>query len=213
MALSKTTQDHDEIQKWAEARGAKPAEVAGTEQDGETGILRIEFPKATDANNANLKEISWDEFFEKFDNSRLSLVYQELTADGEQSNFNKLVHPENLSPSAKKSAKSARAEAAKKPARSSSKSTPTKSSAGGRKSASTKKSESKFSAKTSPAKNSATSRPPAKKQTSKSTGAKRPSVSLRASIAKTASKQTSTSKKAATKSTKSSKIASKRTGR
>ena len=30
MALSKTTQDHYEIQQWAEKRGAVPAEVTGT---------------------------------------------------------------------------------------------------------------------------------------------------------------------------------------
>jgi hypothetical protein len=32
---------------------------------------------------------------EKFDESDLELVYQEKTADGEVSNFNKLVHPDS----------------------------------------------------------------------------------------------------------------------
>lgn len=105
MALSKTTQDHDEIRAWAEKRGAKPAEVAATEQNGETGILRIEFPKAPNHNDSALKEISWEEFFEKFDKSGLALVYQEVTKEGAESNFNKLVHPENVSANAKKSAK------------------------------------------------------------------------------------------------------------
>ena len=102
MALSKTTQDHDEIRSWAEARGAKPAEVASTEKNGQTGILRIEFPKATNHNDANLKEISWDEFFEKFDASGLALVYQDVTKEGAESNFNKLIHPDDAAP--KKSA-------------------------------------------------------------------------------------------------------------
>jgi len=95
MALSNTTQDHDEIRTWAEARGAKPAEVASTEKNGQTGILRIEFPKAKNHNDSNLKEISWDEFFEKFDASGLALVYQDVTKEGAESNFNKLIHPDD----------------------------------------------------------------------------------------------------------------------
>ncbi|MBV8937003.1 MAG: hypothetical protein JO095_14515, partial [Alphaproteobacteria bacterium] len=39
----------------------------------------------------NLEEISWEEFFEKFDESELALLYQEETARGQRSNFNKLV--------------------------------------------------------------------------------------------------------------------------
>ena len=112
MALSKTTQDHEEIQQWAEARGAVPAEVASTEKNGQTGILRFEFPGAKNANDSALSEISWDEFFEKFDASGLALVYQEKTAGGQKSNFNKLVRPENAKPAAKKS--SAKKSAAKK---------------------------------------------------------------------------------------------------
>jgi len=93
MTLSRTTKDHDEIRKWAESRGAVPAEVAGTEKSGEPGILRFEFPKAPNHNDSKLKEIPWDDFFEKFDENDLELVYQEKTADGDKSNFNKLVHP------------------------------------------------------------------------------------------------------------------------
>lgn len=93
MTLSRTTRDHDEIQRWAESRGAVPAEVANTERGGEPGILRFEFPHAPNRNDSKLKEISWDDFFEKFDENDLELVYQEKTADGQKSNFNKLVHP------------------------------------------------------------------------------------------------------------------------
>ena len=46
MTLSRTTRDHDEIRQWAEARGAVPAEVRGTEKGGEPGILRFEFRDA-----------------------------------------------------------------------------------------------------------------------------------------------------------------------
>jgi len=106
MTLSKTTRDHDGIRKWAESRGAVPAEVATTEQRGEPGILRFEFPKAPNHNDSKLKEISWDSFFEKFDESDLELVYQEKTADGHNSNFNKLVHPSSDEHSSKSSSRS-----------------------------------------------------------------------------------------------------------
>lgn len=95
MPLGKTTTDHNEIRRWAEARNAIPSEVASTERAEEPGILRFQFPKAKNKNDAALKEISWDEFFEKFDRSGLALVYQEKTANGQKSNFNKLIHPES----------------------------------------------------------------------------------------------------------------------
>ena len=116
MALSKTTQDHEEIQQWADQRGAKPGEVASTESKGGPGILRIMFPKAPHHNDGALKEISWDEFFEKFDASGLALVYQEVTAEGAESNFNKLIHPDDEDHPAKTAAKktAAKKTAAKK---------------------------------------------------------------------------------------------------
>jgi hypothetical protein len=95
MALSRTTQDHDEIRRWAEARGAQPCEVASTHRKNEPGILRFCFPNAPNKNDSSLREISWDEFFEKFDENDLELIYQEKTAGGQKSNFNKLIHPES----------------------------------------------------------------------------------------------------------------------
>src|SRR5438309_883048 len=90
--LSKTTQDHEEIRRWAEERGGKPSHVKSTGSGDEIGILRIDFPGFS--GEGSLEEITWDEFFEKFDDSGLALVYQEETAEGEKSNFNKLVKAE-----------------------------------------------------------------------------------------------------------------------
>ena len=87
--LSHTTTDHEEIRRWAEARKAKPATVKGTGGKGDTGIIRLDFPGYSGADK--LQEITWDEFFKKFDEAGLALVYQEETADGKKSNFNKLV--------------------------------------------------------------------------------------------------------------------------
>lgn len=95
MALSKTTRDHDEIRRWAEERGAIPSEVASTESADEPGILRFQFPDAPNRNDGKLKEISWEAFFEKFDENGLELLYQEQTAEGAQSSFNKLIYPGN----------------------------------------------------------------------------------------------------------------------
>ncbi len=106
MALSKSTKDHDEIRKWAESHGAIPSEVSSTHTSDEPGILRFQFPKAKNNNDSALQEISWDDFFEKFDESDLTLVYQEKTAAGQKSNFNKLVHPENVKASGSSKKKS-----------------------------------------------------------------------------------------------------------
>lgn len=95
MPTSKTTKNHEEIRRWAESRNAVPCEVRGTERGKEPGILRFEFPKARNRNDAKLSEISWDEFFAKFDENNLELLFQEETASGQVSNFNKLIHPES----------------------------------------------------------------------------------------------------------------------
>lgn len=87
--LSKTTREHDEIRRWAEERGGKPAHVKNTGSAEDIGILRIDFPGYSGA--GSLEPISWEDFFQKFDERGLALVFQEETAGGQKSNFNKLV--------------------------------------------------------------------------------------------------------------------------
>lgn len=89
MSTSNTTTDHELIRQWAESRGAKPAAVKNTGGGDDPGIIRLDFPGygGTDS----LEEITWDEFFEKFDESRLALVYQDEAAGGDAGNFNKLI--------------------------------------------------------------------------------------------------------------------------
>jgi len=86
---SLTTTDHKTIQKWVESRGGKPATVKGTDANDETGILRIDFPGYSGKDS--LEEISWEDFFAKFDESNLEFLYQEKTADGKESRFSKFV--------------------------------------------------------------------------------------------------------------------------
>lgn len=90
MASAKTTTDHNEIRKWAEDRGAKPSTVSRTGRENDPGILRLNFPGY--GGEDSLKEVSWDEWFRKFDEQELALLYQDTTAKGEKSNFNKLVN-------------------------------------------------------------------------------------------------------------------------
>jgi hypothetical protein len=85
---TKVTIDHDEIRRWAEERGGRPACVRGTGGGSDIGVLRIDFPGYTGEDT--LQPISWDDFFRKFEERRLALVYQDTTR-GQKSNFNKLV--------------------------------------------------------------------------------------------------------------------------
>lgn len=92
MSSSKRTTDHAKIRQWVEARNGKPARVQGTGEEGEdAGLLRIDFPEEGE-DEEELEEITWDEFFQKFDEKRLAFVYQDRTVAGEPSRFNKLVN-------------------------------------------------------------------------------------------------------------------------
>jgi hypothetical protein len=86
---SKTTTDHDTIREWVEERGGRPARVEGTGDDGDPGVLRIDYPGRGD--DDRLEEISWEDFFDAFEENGLAFVYQEETQDGEQSRFSKLI--------------------------------------------------------------------------------------------------------------------------
>ena len=86
---TKTTTDHDEIRRWAEAHGGRPAAVRGTRRNGDPGVLRIDFPGG--AGEEDLEPISWEEWFRKFDEQGLAALYQEQRAGGGDSTFFKLV--------------------------------------------------------------------------------------------------------------------------
>jgi hypothetical protein len=89
---SKTTTNHDTIKQWVESRGGFPATVKSTKDDGEPGLLRIDFPGYSGEDS--LERIDWDSFFEKFEENDLALLYQEELKSGEESRFCKLVSRE-----------------------------------------------------------------------------------------------------------------------
>jgi hypothetical protein len=89
---STVTTDHETIRHWAETRSAKPTCVKGTGDSGDPGLLRLDFPGYSGEDS--LQEISWDEFFDKFEDQELALIYEE-DSSGNTSNFNKLVSRNN----------------------------------------------------------------------------------------------------------------------
>jgi hypothetical protein len=99
---SKTTTDHEEIKQWVEERGGNPAIVKGTEKGG-SALLRIDYPGYSGEDT--LEEISWDEFFEMFDENNLAFLYQEETQDGGESRFSKFVSRDNAEDTKSSSAK------------------------------------------------------------------------------------------------------------
>jgi hypothetical protein len=88
MAQALTTTDHDLIRRWAERRGGRPASVRGTEQNEQAGVLRLDFEPRDEP---GLELISWDEFFNKFDEEKLAFLYQEETSSGSLSRFHKFI--------------------------------------------------------------------------------------------------------------------------
>jgi len=73
MAENRTTTDHEEIREWAESRGGKPARVAGQDPIA----LRIDFPGEQEEEEEEevLEQISWEEFFDVFEESNLIFLY------------------------------------------------------------------------------------------------------------------------------------------
>lgn len=88
MSSATTTTDHDAIRKWIEQRDGKPSKVTGTEDDQGEGILRVDFAEPDD----KLEPISWEEFFETFEDRKLAFLHQDKTEGGEVSRFFKFVN-------------------------------------------------------------------------------------------------------------------------
>lgn len=88
-SASEKTHDHKVIKKWTEERNGIPAKIKGTGKEKSDGVLRIHFPDHSGSDN--FEEISWDDFFLEFDESKLDFLYQDKKADGETSTFHKFV--------------------------------------------------------------------------------------------------------------------------
>ena len=87
---AKQTTNHDEIRRWVQERGGKPARVKGTGSGDDPGVLRVDFPGVGEEDR--LEEIPWDEWFDKFEQENLVFLYQDEVKSGDESRFFKLVN-------------------------------------------------------------------------------------------------------------------------
>ncbi|MBB4217176.1 hypothetical protein FHT79_004386 [Rhizobium sp. BK212] len=76
-----TTTDYSRIRHWIEARGGHPARIKNA-PDSET--VRVDFSSETQ------EEISWDEFYEGLDGSRLAFLHR-TKAEDDIARFGKIV--------------------------------------------------------------------------------------------------------------------------
>ena len=92
---SEATTDHETIKRWVEERGDSPAHVESTAAGDDPGLLRLQFPD-TERDHDEIEPISWEAFFEKFDDENLAFVYQSETEGGRMSRFYKFVDRESV---------------------------------------------------------------------------------------------------------------------
>jgi len=88
MPSARPITDHQQIRKWAEARGGRPARVKDTADRDGGGVLRFDFGDKDES----LQEIDWDTFFDIFEKNNLALLEQEETSSGRTSRFSKFIH-------------------------------------------------------------------------------------------------------------------------
>jgi hypothetical protein len=100
--------DRDEIQQWAEERGGRPARGGAG-----LGIIRLDFGGTP----ASEDELSWDEWFDRFDEGNLALVIDDTSTGGGLSNVHKLVSREAARTGRPRAATRGRRRAAGTPAR------------------------------------------------------------------------------------------------
>ena len=86
--------DHEQIRRWAKERGAKPSTVLGTQEADSIRIIGLDFPGPS--GRALLEEISWNAWFQAFDENDLALIVLDEMANGHSSNFYEFVARESL---------------------------------------------------------------------------------------------------------------------
>lgn len=81
----RVTTDHDEIKEWAQKLNGIPERIDDiTTSNDEVGI-RIDFPRGEDdmffANDKFPREVSWEEFFQIFEEQELAFIYTLVPSD------------------------------------------------------------------------------------------------------------------------------------
>lgn len=80
------TRSREVVEDWARRRNAEPA-AATRGDDGRARVLRFDFQGGPDKGGRELEHISWDEWWQTFEDRGLVFVYQEKKSDGNDSNF------------------------------------------------------------------------------------------------------------------------------
>lgn len=71
----RTTTDHALVRTLVEDRDGYPAHLAKSEGQGDSGLLQVGLADADES--GDLKEISWEQFFEEFEEKDLAFAYRE----------------------------------------------------------------------------------------------------------------------------------------
>ena len=74
MSEARVTTDHRKIKHWVEQRGGRPARVEGTAVNGRSGVILLDYGEPT---SLELEEITWDDFFDGFEENELAFLYPE----------------------------------------------------------------------------------------------------------------------------------------
>ena len=82
MALMGPTRDRREVRSWADAKGIVPVEMEPHRVNAEPACMAL-LARSTAESTARVRTIHWEDFFEKFDQLGLSVVYDEATAYNE----------------------------------------------------------------------------------------------------------------------------------
>lgn len=70
-----TTTEHALVRRLIEDREGYPAHLASSEGTGDSGLLQVGLAERDQGED--LKELSWEEFFEEFEEKDLAFAYQE----------------------------------------------------------------------------------------------------------------------------------------
>ena len=90
---SNVTTDHETIRAWVEERGGTPARRTDVPGDDMSTLYIVR----EDEDDADFRELSWDEFFETFDESDLAFVYRdEVDEHGQEQWVYEFVHRDDV---------------------------------------------------------------------------------------------------------------------
>jgi hypothetical protein len=92
MPIAGPTTNHEEIRVWAQKHHAVPTEILPAHLNHEPLVLRMMFPQMA-ADRSDIRVLTWDEFFAKFDLLGLTFVY-----DSDRAGYNELLQIDGKNP-------------------------------------------------------------------------------------------------------------------